>query len=76
MLSMMSYGLEHPLGQLGSAVPAVSPPQLLVPPQPPRWWGGVRSKKGLDSVQALLSNSENIPVLSTLFAAQIQNIAP
>ena len=29
MLSMMSYGMEYPFGQLGSAVPAVSPPNLL-----------------------------------------------
>ena len=32
MLNMMSYGLEYPLGQLGSAVPAVSPPNSLCPP--------------------------------------------
>jgi len=27
MLSMTSYGIEHPFGQLGSAVPAVSEPK-------------------------------------------------
>ena len=48
MLSMTSYGMEYPFGHLGSAVPAVS--QFLVHPQPTRWWGGVRSRKGLDSV--------------------------
>jgi len=29
MLSMMSYGMEYPFGQLGSAVLAVSPPNFL-----------------------------------------------
>jgi len=28
-LSVMSYGMEHPFGQLGSAVPAVSLPDYL-----------------------------------------------
>ena len=32
MLSMMSYGMEYPFGQLGSAVPAVSPPNFLCTP--------------------------------------------
>ncbi|KAK4820316.1 hypothetical protein QYF61_022933 [Mycteria americana] len=32
MLSMTSYGTEYPFGQLGSAVPAVSPPNLLCTP--------------------------------------------
>lgn len=40
------------------------------------WWDGVRRKKGLDTMWALLGSNENIPVLSTLFSAQIQNIAP
>ena len=74
MLSMMSYGLEYPFGQLGSAVPAVSPPSSLCTPS--LLAGGVRSRNGLDSVSALLSNNENIPELSTLFPAQIQNVAP
>lgn len=55
---------------LSFAVLAVSP-QLLVHPQSPHWW--VRSRKGLDSLQALLSNKENMPVLLTLPAAQIQH---
>jgi len=42
MLSTMSYGVECPFGQLVSAVPPVHP-------QPPRWWGGLSSRKGLDS---------------------------
>jgi len=32
MLSMTSYGMEYPFGQLGSAVPAVSPPRFSAPP--------------------------------------------
>ncbi|KAK4829769.1 hypothetical protein QYF61_006493, partial [Mycteria americana] len=32
MLSMTPYGVESPFGQLGSAVPAVSPPNSLCPP--------------------------------------------
>ena len=32
MLSMTSYGMEYPSGQLGSAVPAVSPPNSLCTP--------------------------------------------
>jgi len=32
MLSMTSYGTEYPFGQLGSAVPAVSPPMPCAPP--------------------------------------------
>lgn len=36
----------------------------------------VRSRKGLDCVQALLINKENIPELPTHFQAQIQNTTP
>jgi len=32
MLSMTSYGMEYPLGQLESAVPAMSPPNFLCTP--------------------------------------------
>ena len=32
LLSMTSYGMGYPFGQLGSAVPAVSPPNLLPTP--------------------------------------------
>ncbi|GAB0180862.1 hypothetical protein GRJ2_000551500 [Grus japonensis] len=32
MLSMTSYGMEYPFGQLGSAVPAVSPPNFMCTP--------------------------------------------
>jgi len=48
--------MGHPFGQLGSAVPAVSS-QLLVHPQPTHWLGGVRSRKVLDAVLALLSSN-------------------
>ncbi|KAK4813670.1 hypothetical protein QYF61_017637, partial [Mycteria americana] len=33
-LSMRPYGVGYPFGQLGSAVPAVSPPSFLCPPSP------------------------------------------
>jgi len=32
MLSIMPYGMEYPFGQLGSAVPAVSPSRFLCTP--------------------------------------------
>lgn len=57
LLSMTPYGMEFPFGQLGSAVLSVSP-QLLEQPQPPLQWSGVRSTKGLGSVQALPINTE------------------
>jgi len=34
MLSMMSYGVEYPCGQLGSAVPAVFLPSFSCTPSP------------------------------------------
>ena len=33
MLSIMSYGVGYPFGELGSAVLAVSPPSFLCPPR-------------------------------------------
>jgi len=46
---MMPYGMDYPFGQLGSAVPDVSPPSLLFTPS--LFAGGaVRSRKGLDAV--------------------------
>lgn len=47
MLSMASYVMEYPCGQLGSAIPNVPSP-FLVHPQPPCWWGGGRGKEVLD----------------------------
>jgi len=53
----MSYGMEYPFGQLGSAVLAVSPPTPLCPPSlhtdRARW----ETEKALTLVQALLSNN-------------------
>lgn len=72
MLSVMPGGVGYPMGWLGPAVPAVSPPSFLCPPQPPHWQAGTRARKGLDSVQAQL----NIPVLSSLFSEQFQVIVP
>lgn len=54
LLSMMLYGTGYPFDQLGSAVPAVSPPNLSLPIQE-----GVHKMgngEGLDNVQALLCN--------------------
>lgn len=58
MLSMMPKGLEYleyPFGLLGSAVLALSPPNLLCLSSLPA--GGVRSWKVLALVWALLSNN-------------------
>lgn len=58
-------------------IPAVTWGQLscLCPftPWDPRWWGGVRGRKGRVTMQVLLSSNENIFVLSILFWSQIQN---
>ena len=50
VLSVTSYGMEYPFGQLGSAVPVVTPAIFLCTPKPTGWWAGVRGRKGLDSV--------------------------
>ena len=51
------YIAEHDVIWCGIALwsvedscPSCVPSQLLVHPQPTRWWGGVRSRKGLDCV--------------------------
>lgn len=36
------------------------------PIQAPLWWGGMRRRKCVDSVQELLSSNENFPVLLTI----------
>jgi len=46
----MASSTEDPFGRLGSAVPAVSPPSFLRPPQPAHWQGGVNNQSGLDAV--------------------------
>jgi len=71
---VIRYGIS--LWSARVSCPSCVPSQVLVHPQPTRWWGGARSRRDLGSVQALLSNNENIPVLSALLSAQIQNIAP
>jgi len=60
----MPYSTEHPFGQLGWVVPAVSPP---APPAP----GSVRTCKVPDWV----ATTENISTISTLFSSQIRNTA-
>lgn len=64
MLSMMSCGMEYPLGQLGSAV-LVSPPSLLT--------GGMVC--GAEKALTLCKHCSAKSKTSTLFSAQIQNIA-
>lgn len=71
----MSYGVGYPFGQLELADLVVPPPHLL--PIPSLLTGGAAwETKSLDALQALINNSEKIPVLSTLFCLQIQNAAP
>lgn len=53
----MWSGIKSPLGQSGSALPAVSPSQTPAHPQPTPWQGSERNRGGLDIVQALLSKS-------------------
>jgi len=61
------------LWSFGVSYPSCVPSQLRVHAQSTYWWGGMRSRKGLDSVQSLLGNNNNIPVLSTLISAQIHS---
>lgn len=65
--------MEHPLGHLGSSVP-VSPLPASCAPQPTCFWVGMRGRKGLGALPALLSRSANTP--STLFPTQIQSRVP
>lgn len=51
-------------------------PSQLLHPQPTCWQKCVRSRKCLGSVQALTTNSCTTSVLSTVFPAQMQSIAP
>lgn len=48
--------------------PRVSPASLLLQP--------CEDRKGLDTIQALLSSSKSNPVLSTLFSVLIRNLKP
>jgi len=74
MLSMMLYGMEYAFGQLGSAVPAVSPSQLLVHPQSTCWWGDVRSRKAVTLCKHCSATKKSPCTINT--EPQIQNIAP
>ena len=47
-----------------------------VPSQPSRCGSRVRKREGLDAVQALISNSSNVSVFSTLFWPPTQSTAP
>lgn len=62
MLSMMPYGLECTLGQLGSADPS----QFLVHSQPPACQGTLRSTEGLDSVSAAQPEQKHPCIFNTL----------
>lgn len=75
---MMLHDMEYPFGQLGSAGPAVSLPNVLATPLPPSCLYGKAGKgqdgkqESLGVVQVLFSNSQNIAVLPALFQPQIQ----
>jgi len=72
LLSTLSYGKEYPFGQFGSAVLAMSLPDLLPTPWPvEQGW-----RDSPDAVGALLSTSQIICVLSALFQLQMQSTAP
>lgn len=67
-------GISH--WSVETSCPCCVSSQLLVSPQLPHWQGGTRTRKGLGSLQALLTNNYNIPILSSLFPAQFQDTAP
>lgn len=54
--------------------PSCVPSRVPVHLQSPHWWGEVISRKGLGSMQALLSNNKNTPALSAQSPARTQNI--
>jgi len=57
LLSMVSFSMGYPFGQLGSAVPAVSFRSLLATLHLTCCGGNIRKRKSLDALQALLSGS-------------------
>lgn len=59
------------LGSVKASCYGCVPSQILVHPQTPHWWGGVR--KGFDSVSALLRHDKDILELSTLFPEKNPN---
>jgi len=64
---MTTQSTEHPFGRFGSAVPAVSPPNLLPIPSQLAGQAGWE-KESLDAMQVLLSNSQNTAVTSAVLA--------
>lgn len=58
ILGMMSCGMEYPFVQWGSAVPAMSPPRSLSTPILLTGGAVQEVKKGLDSMQLLLSSNK------------------
>ena len=54
-LDVIWYGIS--LWSVGVSCPSCVFSQLLEQPQAPHWQGSARSKKGIDSVQALLSHN-------------------
>lgn len=69
----MPYGMEYPCVQLGSAVPAVSPPSFWHRPSLIAGGSGGANRERLDAEPELFSNSSNTGVLTALFWSQIKN---
>ena len=65
LLGMTLYGMEYPFGQLESTVLVVSPLNFLCAPSLLTEGVELEKEKAL-ALQALLSNSQNTSVLSTL----------
>lgn len=68
LLSTMFYDVGYPFGQLGSVVPTVSLSNLS--PTPSLLTAG-EMRNSLSTAQSLFSSNLNIPVLSTVFWAEI-----
>ena len=77
LLSKMSYGREYPFGQLGSAVPTVSPPNFLCTSNLLTGRAVWEAEKALTLCKHCSAITKtSLYYQSTLFPAQIQNIAP
>lgn len=70
----MWFGIR--LWSFGVTCPGCVPSQFLVQSQPPRWQGSTKSRKGLDALQAPLSNNKSIFILSKPFSSETQKTAP
>lgn len=70
LLSMALYSMDYPFGQFRSEYPAVFALSLLCTLSILSGCGieGVGKRESLGAVQALVSNSQNAGVLSTLFS--------